>query len=169
MRTPVSGTPAAARSRSTTATPAPVVPAVAGLGAELLQHQLRREVVAVAIHLLQDLRQRCRLDLCEPVDVGAARAPTLARPAVMPRSRSSCLKRPAAASAGCSDEVVVVDAVVDDERRERRRLEEEERRLPAGRRPLRVEPRLVADDAPVDALDPGGLELCGEPLRGRAT
>jgi hypothetical protein len=43
--------------------------------------------------------------------------------------------------------------VVDGERGERRRLIEEERRLPPGRRPHRVEPRVVADDAPVDPTD----------------
>ena len=150
MRTPASGTPASARSRSTMRR-LRRRPAFAGLGPDLLQDQLCHEVVAVAVHLRQHLRRAARTRPAQAVRAGRCAADSTA-PAVIP-CRAAAAQLPCRRQRPVAARVAVVPAAVDDERRERRRLVDEERGLPARRRSLRVEPRLVGKHAAVDARD----------------
>ena len=136
-------------------------PAHPELRAELLHHQLGCEVVALTIHLLEDRRQPGRLDLSQRVGVrrraaeadGAARDPVPAEELAEP---PGCRERRP------QGDVPVVGGTVDHERRERRGLAEEEVGLPAGGRPLRIEPRLVTEHPAGDARNSASCELCGK-------
>ena len=57
---------------------------------------------------------------------------------------------------------------VDDERGERRRLDAEEVRLPASSTALRVEGRLVAENASLDRPEAARADRAGEPREVRA-
>ena len=98
--TPASGTPAAARLRIDDRVAGGGRSRAADLGAEVLQQQLGDVVVAVVIHLREDVRQRLRVHLRQRS--GAGRRPCRARsgPVVIPRARSACRNFAAAEIAG---------------------------------------------------------------------
>jgi hypothetical protein len=156
MRTPAVGT---GRAR----------PAVELDRPELLQQELRREVVALLVHEADDRREWRRLDLRdrrrEVVDAAELHGPVgddAGGAQGIPKCRRGRERRRAG-------DVAARACAVDDERRQRRGFLDVEARFPAGDRPPRVEVRLVADDRAGDAPDPVAAHLRREraqPRRG---
>src|SRR5581483_11719065 len=131
---------------------------VGELGAELLEQHLGAEVVALAIHDGDDVRQCRRIHLPE-LNGGGACTSDAHGSGLHPHCAKQAAERPSVCERGSHRDVVVVQRSVDDERRQRRALEDEVARLPAGRRPPAVEPALVAEQPAVEAPDAGGGHL----------
>ena len=153
MRTPASGTPRPARTRRTTLAPAAVVPPAPARAPTCFEQHLRDEVVALRVHVVDELGQPGRSDLGE-LDRGRGRAAEcrLARDVDAGR-----LERSREADGGGPRRLVPRAAVepgaVDDQGREGRRLDLVVRRLPAGPRAAAVEERLVAEHPSGDSTD----------------
>jgi hypothetical protein len=119
---------------------------------ELLEHELRGEVVADDVHVAQDLGERRRRAHGE-----------------RPAAAVGALRRPVDPNAGtgerCSEEGRCSQRAVhsrDGECRERLRLERDESGLPPGSGSPRVEPRLVGDEAAGHAAHTGRANVTGE-------
>ena len=167
--TPASGTPAAARAADHDGVAGGGRARAADLGAEILQQQLGDVVVAVVIHLGEDVRQRLRVRPARaawrpagavPSEIAAGRDPRRAER--LPELRGRRDRR--------RERKAVADQVaVRDERRQRRALLEEERRLPARRGADGVEPRLVGDQMPGHPPDARARRAGSRAASGRPT
>ena len=163
-RTPASGTPRSASTRARRPRRRRrVVPACRCSGAELLQEHLGdRSCRSRRFIALDDAHERRRVDVGEAgggsLDLRLGHAAHDVHADLLER-RAERLR---GHERRVVDRAAVHLAAADDERRERRALLLVVRRLPARRRPLRVEEVLVRDDAARDEPDPAGLDLARE-------
>ncbi len=122
-------------------------------GAELFEHELGREVVALDVHAPQDLRERRRPARGQrpAAGVGALRRPVHAN--ACPRERLTEERRGSESAVHSRDR----------ERGQCLRLAGDVSGLPARAAPAPVEPRLVGDEASGHVADPGVADALGEP------
>ena len=150
---------------STTAAPAPVVPAPPTSAPSCFSISSAVKLSLSRSISCSTFGERGRLDLRERVRVGRRAADARPRRWRSLARWSSCLKRPAAARAGCSARWLSYTPRSTTSAESGGDSKRKNDDFQPGAVRLRVEPRLVADDAPVDPLDPGGLELRGQPLQ----